>query len=80
MTGILNSTLRLTILLAGTHKDGPYSELIVCNRLICFSGGVGVTGMFEFVAAYPNSKLYWSMKDCYASLPRHSQGVPDMAI
>lgn len=37
MTGILHSTQKLTILLAGTHKDGPYKELIVCNRLICFS-------------------------------------------
>ncbi|KAI9149922.1 Lactose permease [Paramyrothecium foliicola] len=59
----------------GPYKDKSHDELMTCDRLVCFAGGVGNTSVLEFAATHPNSKLSWSMKDSDAPLAKDLEGV-----
>ncbi|KFA46110.1 hypothetical protein S40293_03795 [Stachybotrys chartarum IBT 40293] len=75
MTSSLRQSRELTTLLEGPYKDRSHEGLMKCDRLVCLAGGVGITGVLEFAATHPNSKLYWSMKDSDAPLAQDLEGV-----
>lgn len=53
----------ITALVEGPYRSTSTRPVLLCDRLILIGGGIGITALFPFVAAHPNVKLHWSMRD-----------------
>lgn len=77
MTKYLKQAEKFTTLIQGPFSDRSHDELMLCDRLVCFGGGVGITGVLPLVAAHSNAKLYWSMKEADFALAADLAVVTD---
>jgi predicted ferric reductase len=53
----------MSTLIEGPYQSTSTRPVLQCDRLILIGGGIGITALFPFVAAHPNVKLNWSMRD-----------------
>jgi predicted ferric reductase len=53
----------VTTLVEGPYHSTSTRPVLLCDRLILIGGGIGITALFPFIAAHPNVKLHWSMRD-----------------
>lgn len=47
--------------------DGPYPghrprAVLRTDRVVLIAGGIGITAVLPYIAAHPNTKIYWSVK------------------
>lgn len=51
-----------TALMDGPYRNTSSRPVLTSDRLILFTGGIGITGVLPFVHAHPNVKLFWSVR------------------
>ncbi|KEY71307.1 hypothetical protein S7711_05899, partial [Stachybotrys chartarum IBT 7711] len=77
MTKYFQQAEKLTTLIEGPYSDRSHDDLMLCDKLVCFGGGVGITGVLPLTAAHSNAKVYWNMKESDSALAADLTAVTD---
>ena len=70
MTKDLAAYDNLLTLIEGPYPNNSTREVLLCDRLVLISGGIGITGVLPFVNNHWNVKLAWSVKESAQCLVR----------
>jgi len=76
-TNISSSHENLLTLVEGPYKNTSSEEVLQCDRLLLFAGGIGITALVPHMAAHSNFRLCWSLKDEAKCLIDEFQTVSD---
>ena len=71
LTRLLQSHDSLLTLVDGPYPNNQITEVLKCDRVLLIGGGIGITGLLAWIAAHPNVKLAWSVKQGTRNVVEH---------
>ncbi|KAM7184920.1 hypothetical protein V8F20_012012 [Naviculisporaceae sp. PSN 640] len=63
LTKHLKAQDRLLAVLDGPYPNNSATQILQCERLLLIGGGIGITGVLQWIVHHPNVKLAWSLKE-----------------